>query len=278
MIITPESIVRFAKMLCAAEHSAGTVENYVRHVRAFMCWLDGNVVTKEAVSRWKQALCAQGLRACSVNGKLVALNRFLEFLGIGDCRVQLLRVQRSVFRDDSRELTRREYERLLSVARKHNKERLALVMETICATGIRVSELKHITVKALVRGRADIALKGKIRTILLPRKLCKKLDAYAGKAGIVEGELFLSKSGYSLSRKQIWADMKALCRLAGVMPSKVYPHNLRHLFARMFYKNSKDIVTLSDILGHTSINTTRLYLVSTGVEHRRQMERLALIE
>lgn len=208
---------------------------------------------------------------------LASLNGFFRFLGREDCRVKFLKVQRRLFRDAGRELTRPEYERLLSAAQSRGQERLALLMETICATGIRVSEVKYITVEAARQGRADISLKGKIRTILIPNKLCRKLLKYARKNKTASGEIFLTRSGKGLSRKQIWAELKRLCKHAGVAVSKVFPHNLRHLFATSFYKACKDIVKLADVLGHSSIETTRIYLVTSGAEHARQLERLGLV-
>lgn len=220
---------------------------------------------------------AQGLKPATVNSKLTALNGFFRFLGRADCRVRLLRLQRRPFRDQSRELTRADYERLLAAAQRQGKPRLKLLLETICATGVRVSELKYITVEAAAHGSAEVALKGKIRMILLPGKLCRKLRQYAREQKIASGEIFLTGSGKSISRKQIWAEMKALCRQAGVEPSRVFPHNLRHLFATEFYRVCRDIVKLADVLGHSSIETTRIYLVTTGAEHARQLERLKLV-
>ena len=208
---------------------------------------------------------------------LSALNSLLDFLGFGDCRVKFLKIQRRLFREEQRVLTRAEYERLLEAARSLGRERLALLMETICATGIRVSEVRYITVEAVQRGRAEITLKGKIRTILIPNKLCRKLLKYAKKQKTASGEIFLTKGGMSLSRKQLWAEMKSLCKRAGVEPSKVFPHNLRHLFATCFYRACRDIVQLADVLGHSSIETTRIYLLTTGAEHAKHLERLGLV-
>lgn len=191
--------------------------------------------------------------------------------------MRLLSIQRMAFRDSSRELTRSEYQRLLCAARDQGRERLELLLETICATGIRVSEARFITVEAARAGRAEIRLKGKIRSILLPNKLCRKLLKYAKKQKITLGKIFLTQSGTSLSRKQIWREMKGLCKQAGVEPSKVFPHNLRHLFAVTFYRATRDIVSLADVLGHSSVNTTRIYLMTTGTEHVRRLERLGLI-
>ena len=219
----------------------------------------------------------RGYAPASVNAMLSALNSLLDFLGFGDCRVKFLKVQRRMFRDDSRDLTRSDYNALTAAAKAQNKTRLALLMEAICATGIRVSEVQYITVEAARAGRAEVALKGKIRTILIPSKLCRKLLQYGRAQKIASGEIFLTRSGRGISRKQVWAEMKAVCRKAGVADSKVFPHNLRHLFARAFYQASRDVVKLADVLGHSSIETTRIYLLSTGAEHARQLARLGLI-
>lgn len=232
---------------------------------------------KEAAAGWREHLAAQGYSPATVNSMLAALNSMFRFLAWEECRVKFLKIQRRMFREPDRELTRSEYDRLLAAAQAAGLERLALLMETICATGVRVSEVKYFTVEAARRGRAEIRLKGKIRTILLPNKLCRKLLKYAKKQKTVSGEIFLTRNGTSLSRRQIWAELKQLCRRAGVSPSKVFPHNLRHLFATTFYKACKDIVRLADVLGHSSIETTRLYLVTTGTEHIRLLEKLGLV-
>ena len=259
------------------EREPGTIEKYLREVRAFLVWAGEQKVTKDLTTAWKEHLKSQHFQPETVNAKLSALNKFLRFLGREDCRVRYLKIQRKLFRRSDRELTKEDYTRLWSTANGQGKHRLALLMETICATGIRVSEVRYITVEAVQSGRADVSLKGKVRTILLPGKLCRKLQKYAKKQKIVSGEIFLTRNGRGLSRRQIWAEMKALCKAAGVAASKVFPHNLRHLFARTFYKVYKDVARLADVLGHSSIETTRIYLISTGVEHARQMERLGLI-
>lgn len=276
-ILTEERIAAYGRDLATEERSHGTIENYLRHVRIFSAWLNGVPVTKEQTAGWKEYLLSQGYAPTTINSMLAALNAFLRFIGLEDCRVRALRVQRRLFQSEERELSRQEYQRLLDTARTLGRDRLALVMETICAAGIRVSEVRYITVEAAQRGRAEISLKGKIRTILLPRKLCRKLLKYAKKNKTVSGEIFLTRNGTSLSRRQIWAELKHLCKYAGVEPSKVFPHNLRHLFATLFYKACKDIVRLADVLGHSSIETTRIYLVTSGTEHIRQLERLGLV-
>ena len=276
-VITTRQLSRFARHLQEEERSPATVEKYLREARRFAAWLEGAAVSKAAVARWKEHLLAQGCAPSTVNGKLTALDQLLAFLGREDCRVKHLKLQRRLFREDSRELKRKEYERLLAAAGNAGRQRLALLMEAVCATGIRVSEVKYLTVEAARLGRAEIALKGKLRTILLPRKLCRKLLKWAGQQKIASGEVFLTRGGKSLSRKQIWAEMKSLCRAAGVAESKVFPHNLRHLFARCFYRACRDVAKLADVLGHSSIETTRIYLISTGAEHACTLDRLRLI-
>lgn len=275
--ITTQQLTTFARHLRQAERSPGTIENYLRHVRAFAAWLAGRPVTKEAAADWKEYLLDKGYCPTTINAMLGGLNRFLAFVGWQECQVKALRLQRQLFRDDSKELTRAEYDRLITTAHTLGRERLALLMEAICATGIRVSEVRYLTVESVQRGKAEIALKGKIRTILIPGKLRRKLLKYAHKNKTASGEIFLTRNGKGMSRKQIWAEMKAICEKAGVAPSKVFPHNLRHLFARTFYKVCRDVAKLADLLGHSSIETTRIYLISTGTEHARQLERLGLV-
>ena len=277
MSITRQQIQAFAAHLRQAERSPGTIENYLRHVRAFAAWLAGRPVTKEAAAEWKEHLLDKGYCPSTINAMLGGLNRFFDFVGWKKYQVKALRLQRRLFREDSRELTRAEYDRLIAAARAMGRERLALLMETICATGIRVSEVQYLTVEAVERGKAEIALKGKIRTILIPGKLRKKLLKFAHKNKTASGEIFLTRNGKGMSRKQIWAEMKAICKAAGVEASKVFPHNLRHLFARTFYKVCRDVAKLADVLGHRSIETTRIYLISTGAEHAKELERLGLV-
>ena len=276
-IITTKHIVSFGQFLREDERSAATVEKYLREMRLFVAFLNDNEVSKTSVAQWKERLLEDNYNPTTINGKLSAIDRFLSFAGWEDCRVKHLRLQRRLFRESNRELTKEEYVRLITAADESGKERLSLLIETICATGIRVSEVRYITVEAANAGKAEISLKGKIRTILIPGKLCRKLIKYARKSKIASGELFLTRSGRSLSRKQIWAEMKAICEQAHVEPGKVFPHNLRHLFARTFYKVCHDVARLADVLGHSSIETTRIYLISTGVEHARTLEQMRLI-
>ena len=276
--ITQTEIAAFREKLRREERSPATIEKYLRDVERFAQWLCGAAVTADSSAAWKTALLGQDLAPVTVNTKLAAVNHFFRCMGWEEIHVKPVRIQRKLFRDESRELTKAEYDRLVAAAASLGKDRLALVLEAICATGIRVSEVRYLTVEAVGLGRADISLKGKVRTILLPRRLCKKLLQYARKNKIASGEIFLTRGGRSLSRRQIWAEMKSLCQKAGVEPSKVFPHNLRHLFARTFYHVCRDVARLADILGHSSIETTRIYLISTGLEHVRTMERLGLIQ
>ena len=276
-IMTTAQLHSFRAYLRDEERSAATVAKYLCEVRQFFVYLNGSEVTKAAVAEWKEQLLHDGYEPSTVNGKLTALDRFFDFMGWSDCKVKHLKLQRRLFRDDSRELTKAEYERLIETAEELGKERLALLMEAICGTGIRVSEVQYLTVEAAQEGKAEIYLKGKVRTILISTKLCRKLLKYARKHKIASGEIFLTRGGKPLSRKQIWAEMKALCKKAGVAPSKVFPHNLRHLFARTFYRVCRDVAKLADVLGHSSIETTRIYLISTGAEHAKTLNLLRLV-
>ena len=276
-ILTAEQFDAYSCWLRQSERSPSTIEKYLRDVRAFAHWLNGKPVTKELVTGWKEYLQSEHRAPASVNAALSALNGLFCFLGWADCRAKFLRIQRRLFRDQAKELTCADYNRLVGTARNLGRERLALVMETICATGIRVSEVRYITVEAARQGRAEIALKGKIRVILLPAKLCRKLLKYAQKQKIASGEIFLTGNGNSISRCQIWAEMKRLCKYAGVELPRVFPHNLRHCFAVAFYRAYKDIAKLADVLGHSSIETTRIYLLTSGEEHQRQLDRLGLV-
>ena len=275
--IGSEQLQIFRAELRQEGRSPGTVEKYLRDVCAFSAWLKGREAGRETAVLWKEALLERGLAPATINSMLAALNKFFAVFGWIECRVKPLRIQRRMFRDASRELTRQEYIRLLDTARTLGRERLELLLETICATGIRVSEVRYITVEAACRGRTEISLKGKIRMILLPSKLCRKLLKYAKKKRIASGEIFLTRGGRSLSRKQVWTEMKAICGRAGVAAKKVFPHNLRHLFARTFYSACGDVVKLAGVLGHSSIETTRIYLMTTEAEHLKTLDLLRLI-
>ena len=272
-----KSLAMYEVRLREEERSRGTIEKYMRDIRNFLKFLNGRELTKDVVAEWKATLVQDGYAPVTVNSMLAALNGFLRFLGMEDHRVRFLKIQRRIFRDPAREMTREEYIRLVETATAQGDQRLALLMETICASGIRVSEVQYITVEAVRRGRAEIALKGKIRTILLPERLCRKLLKYAAAKKITSGEIFLTGSGKRLSRRQIWFEMKRLCKSAGVEKDKVFPHNLRHLFAVCFYRSCRDIARLADMLGHSSIETTRIYLTTTGTECRQLLTRLKLV-
>ena len=276
--ITDRNIEDFYMFLMEEERSRGTIGKYIHDSRMFKEWLGDQPASKEKAAQWKQELIESGRAPSTVNSMLAAVNTFFRFMRWDDLRLKSIRLQRRFFRENERELTKEEYERLMETARKRGDERLALLMETICATGIRVSEVQYITVESAKKRRAQISMKGKLRTILIPVQLCRKLRKYAVKHDIRNGEIFLTKYGTRLSRKQIWAQMKALCKYAGIEKDKVFPHNLRHLFARCFYKISRDISSLADVLGHSSIETTRIYLISTENEHVKKIARLGLVQ
>ena len=265
---------QYACHLREEEKSRITIEKYLRDVRGFARYLGSQYITKDAVIAYKQQLLNQGYALRSVNSMLAAVNSFLTFCGLTDCRVRLCRMQREIYQRSERELSRAEYLRLLRAA--EGDRRLWLLMQTICSTGIRVSELNYFTVEA-VRGEVSVACKNKSRKILLPGKLQKLLLRYARAIGITGGVIFRTRNGKPLDRSNIWAAMKRLCARAKIDPGKVFPHNLRKLFARTFYDLEKDIAKLADVLGHSSINTTRIYIMTTGQEHRRQLERLRLL-
>lgn len=275
-IITREQINTYCASMLADERAAGTVAKYRRDVTAFARWLGGRPVSKENSTGWKAHLLNRGYAPRTINSMLAAVNSFFRFAG-WNIKVKFLKIQRQLFRDATRELNRAEYTQLLAAARSNGQERLALIMETLCATGIRISELCHITVSAAQQGKATISLKGKIRTILLSTKLCRKLLKYAKKQKIAVGEIFLTSSGKGISRRQVWHELKRLCAAAGVESSKVFPHNFRRLFAVTYYKASRDIARLADVLGHSSIETTRIYLTVSGADQARQLDRLGLV-
>ena len=275
-IITQEQINTYCASMLADERAAGTVAKYRRDVTAFARWLGGRPVSQENSTGWKAHLLNRGYAPRTINSMLAAVNSFFRFAG-WNIKVKFLKIQRQLFRDATRELNRAEYTQLLAAARSNGQERLALIMETLCATGIRISELCYITVAAAQQGKATISLKGKIRTILLSTKLCRKLLKYARKNKTVSGEIFLTSSGKGISRRQVWHELKRLCAAAGVESSKVFPHNFRRLFAVTYYKASRDIARLADVLGHSSIETTRIYLTVSGADQARQLDRLGLV-
>lgn len=275
MILTGEHIREFENHLCREEKCLATQEKYLRDVKAFWIYSGSSEITKERVADWKKHLIEQGYAVRSINSMLASVNSLLCFLGLGGCKVKNLRLQRQAYCPEDQELTRGEYLRLLEACREN--EQLHLVIQTICGTGIRVSELRYFTVEAIKRGEVTVNCKGKIRIILIPGKLKSALQNYAKRKYIHSGPVFVTRTGKPLNRSNIWAAMKKLCAKANVKSSKVFPHSLRKLFARTFYAIDKDIAKLADILGHSSINTTRIYIMSTGAEHRREIDRLQLI-
>ena len=274
--ITNENLSSYRIHLVNEEKSAATLEKYLRDVTEFSVWLSGKAIEKTVVLEYKAKLVEQYAPA-SVNSALSSLNSFFNFMEWYDLRVKNLKIQRQIFASADRELTKAEYERLLLAAKQKKNERLYLLMQTICSTGIRVSEVRFITVEAVDRGVAEINCKGKSRQVFLPRQLCQILKQYIKEQKIKSGSVFVTKNGNPLDRSNIWSDMKKLCRAANVSEKKVFPHNLRHLFARTYYSLQKDIVRLADILGHSSVNTTRIYTMETGEIHRRQIQKLGLL-
>lgn len=275
-MLTETLITHYLLHLREAERSANTISKYAHDLHVLLSYLRGRPLTKEALIEWKKQLIAT-LAPESVNSMLAAANGFLQFCGWAELRIKLLKIQRSVFIDKEKELSRNEYERLVRAAKQNENERLALVLQTICATGIRVSELKFITAEAVRCGRAEINNKGKLRIVFLPGKLCRLLTDYLNRQGRTQGPVFVTRNGKPLDRSNIWRDMKSLCQSAGVDPKKVFPHNLRHLFARTFYAVDHDLSRLADILGHSNISTTRIYTAECGNIHVQQIERLHLI-
>lgn len=266
----------YLQYLRREERSRATRQQYRRDILRFLAFLGESQLTKEQVIEYKERL-QRTYQPASVNAKLVAVNGFLTFLGQPQLRVRQLKIQKKPYCPQEKELSREEYRRLVTAAQKKGDERLALLVQTICATGIRVSELRFITAEAVAEGEAEICLKGKSRTVLIGGRLRKALKGYLRRRGIFAGPVFLTRSGRPLDRTQVWKMMKALCKSAGVGQKKVFPHNLRHLFARCFYAIHKDIARLADVLGHSSLNTTRIYLVSVGEEHRKQIDALRLV-
>ncbi len=275
-IITETTVCTFEQSLRDSEKAPATVEKYVSLIRKWRTWLDGREISHALLMEYRDFLRINH-SASTVNGYLSAINVYLTAVGLPELRMKLQKVQRRVFRSEERELTRNDYSRLIQTAERLGKKKLHLIMETICATGMRVSEVAYITVEALKAKCAEVTLKGKTRTIFLPKKLVRKLKDYARSKKIVSGRIFLTRNGSPISRKQIWAEMKALCSKAGVQPTKVFPHNLRHLFARCFYKETRDMVKLADLLGHSNMDTTRIYLIGTGTEHAQVLENLGLV-
>ena len=275
-IITARMIAEFREHLILEERSEITVEKYIRDVKAFSVYTQNTAVTKEIVIAYKKHL-QENYAVRSVNSMLASINSLFAFLGWHDLRVKSLKLQQQVFCPEEKELTKAEYARLCRTAERKHNERLNLILQTICGTGIRVSELQFITVEAVKQGEAVVNCKAKTRSVFIVKELKQKLLRYAAEQRIKNGMIFVARTGKPISRTNIWREMKALCIEANVNPQKVFPHNLRHLFARVFYGIEKDIAKLADILGHSSINTTRIYIISTGTEHRQRMENMRLI-
>lgn len=275
-VLTYAAVSNYAIRLQEQEKSTATVQKYVHDLNTAVCYFNGLELTKAGLIEWKKELIEKYATA-TVNTILAALNNFLKYMGWTDLLVKALRVQKTMFCDENRELTRDEYVRLIHAAENAGNQRISLVVQTICATGIRVSELQFITVEAVHTGRTEIFNKGKRRTIFLPRKLRRVLTRYIRENHRTEGSVFVTRTGKPLNRSNIWRDMKKLCDSAHVDPNKVFPHNLRHLFARTYYSMEKDISRLADILGHSSVNTTRIYTMESGSVHANQIERLGLM-
>lgn len=275
-MITAKLIEQYAVYLQEQEKSPATIEKYIRDLTALCEYLSGAGVTKTDLLLWKENLMER-YAASSVNTILAAVNGLLDFCGWGDLKVKPLKIQRNLFCREDQELTKAEYLRLVHAAHDAGNERLALIMQTICATGIRVSELQYITIESVQTGRAVVHCKGKTRAVFLPGKLKQALRCYIRKQKRTTGSVFVTRTGKTIDRSNIWRDMKNLCESAGVTPGKVFPHNLRHLFARTYYSLEKDLSRLADILGHTSVSTTRIYTIESGAVHRGQMERMGLV-
>ena len=275
-IITTKLIEKFNNHLILEERSRATIEKYIRDVKAFTVFVNGAEISKEIVISYKKYL-QENYAVRSVNSMLASLNSLLAFLGWHELKVKSIKLQQQIYCPEEKELTKAEYIRLCRAAEKKHNKRLNLILQTICGTGIRVSELKFISVEAVKRGEANVSSKAKTRSVFIVKELQKKLLRYAAEQGIKSGMIFVTRTGKPISRTNIWREMKNLCEEANVNPQKVFPHNLRHLFARVFYSIEKDIAKLADILGHSSINTTRIYIISTGTEHRMRMENMRLI-
>lgn len=274
-VVNQEHLTAFKDYLYLEEKSAATVEKYSRDAGAFVAFISGRELTKELTVEYKHHLKEQGYAVRSINSMLAGVNRFLTFMGRTECQVKGFRVQKQSYCNEDKELSKKEYMRLLNACEQD--KRLYLLLQTICGTGIRVSELQYFTVEAVKEGKITVHCKSKCRIIFVPKKLKKMLLTYAKKNAITKGRIFVTRTGKPLDRSNIWQSMKKLCARAGVNSKKVFPHNLRKLFARTFYGMEKDIAKLADILGHSSIETTRIYIMSSGQEHREKMERLGLV-
>lgn len=276
MKLSNAELQEFIHELYCDEKSQQTIEKYQLACRRFLTFADGRDIDKELVLAYKETLVAQYAPA-TVNAALSGINAFLRYAELEKCCVRQLRIQRQIYYAPEKELHYEEYCRLVYAAQDQGDEQLSLLLQTICSTGIRVSELPYITVAAARYGRATVTNKGKTRVVLLPRLLQTKLLRFAAEQGIRSGSVFITSEGTALDRSTVWRRMKELCPYAGVAPEKVFPHNLRHLFACAFYEQDKDPIKLADLLGHASLNTTRIYTAASGFEHERQLNRMKLV-
>ena len=276
-ILNLQILEQFQEHLTREEKSKNTLEKYLRDTRRFFLYTEEKGITKETVISYKTGLLEAGYTVSSINSILASLNSLFTFLEWTELKVKFIKIQRQVYAPENKELTKAEYLRLIQTAKEEKKERLSLILQTICSTGIRISELPFITVEAMKKGKVTVFIKGKTREVFLVSELRKKLLCYAAKIGRKNGSLFVTQNGNPVNRTNIWREMKNLCKKAGVSPKKVFPHNLRHLFARTFYQLEKDIAKLADLLGHSSIETTRIYIMTTGKEHRKRLEKMQLI-
>lgn len=274
-VLSAEKITSFKNHLIIEEKSIMTVEKYIHDIKFFAEFVGKIKISKDVVLNYKQELINKNYAIRSINSMLASLNSFFTFLGWIDCKVKSLKLQKQIYCEEQKELTKGEYFRLIEASK--NNSRLCMIIQTICGTGIRVSELQYFTVEAVKSGTVIVSCKNKTRNIIVPSKLRKLLLNYAKQNKISNGIIFRTKSGKAVNRSNIWSEMKKLCKTANVNPSKVFPHNLRKLFARTFYGIEKDIAKLADILGHSSVETTRIYIMSTGSEHRKKIERLGLV-
>ncbi len=275
-VISEESIKLFKEDLFYNEKTKATIDKYSLAVQRFALFLSGGEISKQKLLEYRQELLGK-YKAQTVNGNLSAINAYLDFIGQKDDKVKLLKVQHRPFMDENKELTKEEYKRLLIEAKKQKKDKLYLLLMTLCSTGIRISELKYITVEAVYKGRVEIYMKGKYRTILIPEKLCRKLKDFIKKEKIQSGLIFCTKNHCPLDRSNICHDMKKLCEGAAVNPEKVFPHNFRHLFARLFYSIEKNIAHLADVLGHSRIETTRIYVAVSAAAHEKILNAMELV-
>ena len=276
-MIKEKDIVLYEMYLKNEEKSQNTILKYIRDIKRLKLYLNNKRINKEVLIAYKNNLIQDGYAISSVNSMIASINSYILFKNWNDLRLKSIRVQNKIFRREDKELTRNDYIRLINKTKEINNERLNLLIQTICATGIRVGEIKYITIEGIMQGEVTILSKGKNRSIFIVKKLRSKLLKYARKNKILKGPIFITKNGNVLNRSNIWRDLKKLCLISNINSTKVFPHNLRHLFARTFYDKEKDIAKLADILGHSSINTTRIYIISTSTQHRRCMENMKLV-